>query len=121
MPFADKLRRRTSVSLKREQIVDDRIHGRACGNEHHHCARLAKQVDELLDIRRATDVPVLRLLAQRRHFGRILVVASHGMSVIGHVQQEIAPHDAQANHADFKLLRLHFMLILSASFLLRVR
>ena len=26
------------------------------------------------------------------------------MSVIGHVQQEIAPHDAQADHADFRLL-----------------
>src|ERR1022692_2748433 len=32
-----------------EQIVDDRIHGWACGNKHHHCARLAKQADELLD------------------------------------------------------------------------
>src|ERR1039458_2337095 len=51
---------------------------------------------------RKSPVPALR--AQRRHFGGILVVASHRMSVIGHVQQEIAPHDAQADHADFKLL-----------------
>src|ERR1035441_4454528 len=65
----------------REQLIDDRIHGRACGNKHHHCAWLTKQGDELLDIRRAADVPVLRLLAQ-----------------------EVAPHDAQANHADFVLL-----------------
>src|ERR1019366_8706402 len=53
--------------------------------------------------------------AQRRHFAAILVVPGRGMFVICHVQQEIAPHDAQANHAVFKLLCLHFMLIPSAS------
>src|ERR1039458_10214298 len=43
----------------REQIVDDRIHGRAGGHEQHDRARLAKQGDELLDIRRAANITFL--------------------------------------------------------------
>ena len=36
--------------------------------------------------------------------GRIFVVTRHRIAVVGHVQYEIAPHDAQADHADFILL-----------------
>ena len=48
----------------RQQILDDRIHRSAGGHQHHDRARLAEQADELLDIRRAADIAVLRFLAQ---------------------------------------------------------
>ena len=85
----------------REQIVDDRIHGRAGGHQHHHRARLAQQADELLDVRRAADVTFLRFLAQRLDLGGPCR-SPPPEAVVGHVQHEIAPHDAQADHADFK-------------------
>ena len=85
----------------RQQFVDHRIHGPPSRNEHHHCARHAEQVQKLWQALRAADLQVLRLLPQRRHFGGILIVAGHGMSVLRHVEQQIAAHNAQTNHAYF--------------------
>ena len=90
----------------RQHILDDRIHRSAGRHEQHDRALFPKQRDELLDIHRGADVPVLGLPAQRGHLGGIIIIANHGMSVVGHVEHEIAPHDAQADHADFKLLCL---------------
>ena len=47
------------------------------------------------------DLPLLAFLGQRFDFGRVLVVAGHGKTLIGHVEQEIASHDAKADHPDF--------------------
>ena len=80
--------------------------GATGGHQHHDRARFAKQRDEINDVLRAADIAFGRFLPQRLDLGRVLVVARHRKAVVGHVQHEIAPHDAQADHADFRLLCL---------------
>jgi hypothetical protein len=43
----------------RQQILDDRINRSPDGHEHHDGVRLAKQSNELLDIRRAANSTIL--------------------------------------------------------------
>ncbi len=88
----------------RQQIADHRIHGRAGGHQHHDRARLTEQSDEILDVRRAVYVAFRRFLLERFDLGWVLVIARHREAVVSHVQHEIAPHDAQADHADCTLL-----------------
>ena len=76
--------------------------GAPAGHQHHHGSRLAEQPDELLDVIRAANITFLCFLAQGLDLGAVLVIARHGKAVVGHVQQEIAPHDPQTDHADFK-------------------
>ena len=78
----------------RQQIVDDRIHRRAGSHKHHHRARLTEQTDELLNAVGAADIPPMCFLAKGFDLARVPVIARHGEAVVGHVQQEIAPHDA---------------------------
>lgn len=85
----------------RQQILDDRIHRRAGGHEHHDRAWPPQKPDELRNVRRAVDLSLFAFLGQRIDFGRVLVVAGHGKTLIGHVEQEIASYDAKADHADF--------------------
>ena len=94
---------RSPLSRVRQQILDDRIHRSSGGHQHHHRARLAEQSDELLNVCRAENIALLRFLAQGLDLGLVLVIARHRKAVVGHVQQEIASHDAQTDHADFIL------------------
>jgi len=83
----------------RQQVGDHGIHGGAGGHEHNYCAGLAQQMSELLHVFRAINVPFFGFLAQGLDFGRVFVITRHRITVVGHVQHEIAPHDAQPDHA----------------------
>ena len=99
----------------RQEIVNHRIDGWARRNEYHDGARHAEQTHKLSYILRAADVAVLRLLTQRRYFANVLVIASHGKAVIRHVEQQVASHNAEANHADFIALCVHNAALIACS------
>ncbi len=83
-----------------KQIVEDRIHRSASGHQHHDRARPPQRADEGRDVARALDVRRRGFPAQGLDLRGILVVAHRRKAVPGHVQQQIASHDAQTDHAD---------------------
>jgi hypothetical protein len=87
----------------RNQILDNRIHGSAGWHKHHDCARPTEQRDELPDVRRTASIEMLRFLAQGSDLCRVFIIPRHGKVVVGHVQEEVAPHDPQTDHAYFTL------------------
>ena len=89
------------VGQTRQQIMNHRIDGRPGWNEHHHCAWNTEQCDEFFQTRGSANVTSFRFLAQRFYLAGVLVVTRHGMSVLRHVEQQIAAHNAQTNHAYF--------------------
>src|ERR1019366_4721373 len=88
----------------REQVVDHRVHRRACGYEQHDGARATEQSDELCNVCGAASIALPGFLAQGRDRGWVLVKTRHGDAVVRKVEHKIAPHDPQTDHADFILL-----------------
>jgi hypothetical protein len=95
---------RSPLSKCGGQILDDRVDGRASGHEHHDRTRWAEQSDKVIGILHPASVPISRFLPQDSDLVWVLVIARHRKAVVGHVQREIAPHDAQAGQADCILL-----------------
>jgi hypothetical protein len=83
-----------------DQFADDGVNGRPGRDEQHDGPGHAKHGDECPYVRRRAHIPVLGFMPQHLDLDLVVVISRHRESVPGHVQQEIASHDAQADHAD---------------------
>ncbi len=67
--------------------------------------------DEGFRIRRRFDLLAGAFGLEGGDFGGIGVETRHAESVVGHVQKQIAAHDAQADHADIVCRGCHIKLL----------
>jgi hypothetical protein len=75
-----------------QQILQHRIYDRTCGNQHDHHFRRTQQSNELPYILASPYMTDGALGKKGVHPVGVFVVSCHCMSLIGHIQKEVAPH-----------------------------
>jgi hypothetical protein len=90
-----------------EKIPDYPIDGWSRRDKHNNSPRGFQQTQAFFQAVRSPDALSPGFGSEGLNPGRILIIASNRISVVGHVQKQVAAHDTQAHHADFILSSTH--------------
>src|SRR5690606_36478743 len=97
------------------EFVDHIVDGRPCGHEHHDSTWSVKAAYEFRKVIEPADaLVIIELPFELGYFLRVSVVSTNAKAMIAHIEQQVATHSAQSDHAKNVFL-LHSGLNISLS------
>src|SRR5579862_6178099 len=97
-----------AIFQQREKVGDDIVNRLSCGDEHHQLPWSFKLLNHFCQ---CADTFHNRVGRRRRFKGcaflYVFVETNHAEAMIGHIQEEVSPHDAKPDHPKIKLNVCH--------------